>query len=288
MTKITYSELIRDIEELAGKIDRKYRAVFGVPKGGAIVATHLSYLLSIPIADVPDDHCLVVDDIIDSGETLRAFEGYDIAVLYSKPYSPRIFKYSVREVSGWVSLPYEDEKKDISRSITRIIEYIGDNPRREGLLETPNRVLRFLDEFFRVPEPKIKVFNENFNGVVVDDNIRFYSLCEHHMIPFFGVASVAYIPNGRIVGLSKISRIVRFFSHRLNVQERMTRDIAEYLQGILDPRGVGVVVRARHLCKEMRGVRSDSVVTTFYFTGEFKNNGNLQSLVLSTVDRAEL
>lgn len=162
-----------------------------------------------------------------------------------------------------------------------ILELIGENPNREGLLLTPKRVAKAMQFFTHGydldPESILKsaMFEEEYKQMVVVKDIEIYSLCEHHLVPFFGKAHIAYIPNKHIVGLSKIPRIVDAFARRLQVQERLTTQIKDCLQKTLNPMGVAVVIEAQHLCMAMRGVqKQNSITTTSDFTGAFLNNYN--------------
>ena len=153
---------------------------------------------------------------------------------------------------------------------------LGEDAEREGLVKTPQRVARAMQTLTRGyrMDPKAVLnsakFKEDYSQMVIVKNIDFYSLCEHHMLPFFGKVHVAYIPNGYITGLSKIARVVDIFSHRLQVQERMTLQIKECIQETLNPLGVMVVVEAQHMCMQMRGVeKQNSITTTSDFTGAF-------------------
>ena len=160
-----------------------------------------------------------------------------------------------------------------------IIEQLGENANREGLLKTPERVaksMKFLTSGYNInPDDLINqaVFHEEYSEMVLVKNIDIYSLCEHHMLPFFGKAHVAYIPNGKIVGLSKIPRVVDAYARRLQVQERLTIEIRDCIQRTLDPKGVAVVIECSHMCMQMRGVqKQNSVTTTSAFCGEFEKN----------------
>jgi len=150
----------------------------------------------------------------------------------------------------------------IADLVDSLLSELGENPRRQGLKATPDRVARALreltDGYGVKPEEVVAgaVFDQDYDEMVVVKDIPFYSLCEHHMLPFFGQVHVGYLPKGRVVGLSKIPRLVEVFSHRLQIQEQLTRQVAEALNTTLAPRGVGVVVEARHLCMEMRGVET--------------------------------
>ena len=162
-----------------------------------------------------------------------------------------------------------------------ILGNLGENPEREGLLKTPIRVAKamdFLTHCYR-QDPKAilesALFHEDYKQIVVVKDIEIYSLCEHHLLPFFGKAHVGYIPNGTIVGLSKIPRVVECFARRLQLQERLTTQIKNCLQEVLNPIGVAVVIEAQHLCMSMRGIqKQNSVTTTSEFTGAFLKNEN--------------
>lgn len=169
--------------------------------------------------------------------------------------------------------------KDISQKYHAILKDIGEDVNREGLLKTPERVakaLQFLTHGKDVNPAEIlrsAMFRDDYKQMVLVKDIEIYSLCEHHMLPFFGKAHIAYIPNGRIVGLSKIPRVVDAFARRLQVQERLTMQIRDCIQDTLNPFGVAVVIEAKHLCMLMRGVqKQNSVATTSAFTGEFLEN----------------
>jgi GTP cyclohydrolase I len=166
--------------------------------------------------------------------------------------------------------------ENLSHHYSDVLKQIGENPQREGLLKTPERVakaLLYLTHGYDLDAKEIltsAMFKEDYSQMVVVKDIEVYSMCEHHMLPFFGKAHVAYIPNGHVVGLSKIPRIVDVFARRLQVQERLTNEIRDCIQDTLQPLGVGVVIECRHLCMSMRGVqKQNSVTTTSAFTGEF-------------------
>lgn len=164
-------------------------------------------------------------------------------------------------------------RKDVEAHVRGLISAY-DNPDREGLKDTPRRYVKFLDEFFDAPEFNFTTFEgEGYDEMVVQSNIPFFSLCEHHMAPFFGTAAIAYIPGSKIVGLSKLARTLEFFSRRLQNQERITKQVAEFIQEKLDAKGVGVILKARHLCVEMRGVRKhDTWTTTSKLMGVFNEH----------------
>jgi GTP cyclohydrolase I len=167
----------------------------------------------------------------------------------------------------------------LEESVREILANIGEDPQREGLLNTPNRVARMYDELtagYHVDPVKLvngAVFNVDYDELVLVKDIDFYSMCEHHMLPFYGKAHIAYIPNGKVIGLSKIPRIVEMFARRLQIQEQMTSQIAQFLQETLEPQGVAVVLEGAHMCAMMRGVKKENTkMTTSKMTGVFKDN----------------
>jgi GTP cyclohydrolase I len=175
----------------------------------------------------------------------------------------------------------EENLENLAFHYKAILGNLGGDPEREGLLKTPMRVAKamdFLTHGYR-QDPKAilesALFHEDYKQIVVVKDIEIYSMCEHHMLPFFGKAHVGYIPNGTIVGLSKIPRVVECFARRLQLQERLTSQIKDCLQEVLNPIGVAVVIEAQHLCMSMRGIqKQNSVTTTSEFTGAFLKNEN--------------
>ncbi|MFM7644171.1 MAG: GTP cyclohydrolase I FolE [Sphingomonadales bacterium] len=171
------------------------------------------------------------------------------------------------------------ENLNLQALYAKVLKEIGEDPNREGLLKTPERVakaMQFLTNGYQLNPDEIiesAIFHEDYSEMVIVKDIEVYSMCEHHMLPFFGKAHVAYIPDGKIVGLSKIPRIVDAFSRRLQVQERLTLEIRDAIQRTLAPKGVAVVIECAHMCMQMRGVqKQNSVTTTSAFTGLFMNN----------------
>ena len=175
---------------------------------------------------------------------------------------------------------YDDKiTKDLSGIYENVLKQIGEDPSREGLLKTPERVakaMQYLTHGYDInPDDLVNqaIFHEEYSEMVIVKDIEVYSLCEHHMLPFFGKAHVAYIPDGKIVGLSKIPRVVDAYARRLQVQERLTIEIRDCIQRTLAPKGVAVVIECAHMCMQMRGVqKQNSVTTSSAFTGLFLNN----------------
>ena len=172
--------------------------------------------------------------------------------------------------------------------VERILRAVGEDPKREGLLKTPERVeksLKFLTSGYDIDVDKLvndALYSENYNEMVIVKDIDVYSLCEHHMLPFFGKCHVAYLPQGKIIGLSKVPRLIDAYSRRLQVQERLTTEIAQCIQSIVKPAGVAVVIDALHLCMSMRGVqKQNSYTTTSSMLGCFKDDARTRSEFLS-------
>ena len=185
------------------------------------------------------------------------------------------------------------DQSAVQRSVADLLSAIGENPNRQGLIDTPKRVARAYSELVSgyttdpVDLVNNAVFDIEYDDMVIVSDIEYYSLCEHHLLPFIGHAHVAYLPKSKVIGLSKIPRIVDMFSRRLQVQERLTRQIAEFLVEVLDPRGVAVVMTARHLCSTIRGVmKHDANMTTSAMLGDFRFNQDTRSEFLMHVERS--
>jgi len=181
------------------------------------------------------------------------------------------------------------QQNDPKKLIRAFIEHIGEDPDREGLKDTPKRVAALYEKFFggyrRKPEDVLTVFSDElYDEMIVVKNIEFYSMCEHHILPFFGRAHVGYIPDGKIIGLSKIPRLVEMYARRLQNQERLTSEIAKALFSILKPKGVGVILEAQHFCMMARGVeKQHSEVTTSSLLGLFKRDLNTRNEFLTFI-----
>jgi GTP cyclohydrolase I len=183
---------------------------------------------------------------------------------------------------------------EIEKAVSVILSAVGEDPRREGLQFTPRRVARMYHELmggYKMDSAAVingALFEVQYDEMVIVRDIEFYSLCEHHMLPFMGRAHVAYIPNGKVLGLSKIPRIVDMYARRLQVQERLTRQVADFLRDLLKPHGVAVVVEARHLCSMMRGVKKhDALMTTSAMYGAFRSSLATRQEFLSNISRGE-
>ena len=183
-------------------------------------------------------------------------------------------------------------QKNIEKITEQLLRDIGEDPKREGLLKTPSRVAKAWQFFSKGYTQNIDViinnaiFSEDAKDMVIVRDIEFFSLCEHHLIPFFGKAHVGYIPNGKVIGLSKIPRIIDMYSRRLQVQERLTHQVADALKNVLNPKGVAVVLEGRHMCMQMRGVeKQNSFTSTSAMSGQFKKSSETRSEFLAIINR---
>ena len=178
--------------------------------------------------------------------------------------------------------------KNIEKLVKNLLSEI-DNPSREGLFDTPKRVAKIFEKLYggydQDPKKLITVFdNEGYDEMIIAQNIDFYSMCEHHMLPFFGKVHIGYLPDNKIIGLSKLPRMVEIFSRRLQNQERLTKQIADTLNALLKPKGIGVVIKATHLCMKARGIeRQNCEIVTSSFTGLFRSNLNTRSEFLNLI-----
>ncbi len=202
------------------------------------------------------------------------------------PSTYDVFRNEILDVSD------QECSYDIECAVGMILEAIGEDPTREGLLKTPGRIARMYKELtagYHVDPDRLindAVFNVDYNEMVLVKDIDYYSMCEHHMLPFMGKAHVAYIPDGKVIGLSKIPRIVEMFARRLQVQERMTQQIANFLDETLNPRGVAVVVEGLHMCSAMRGVKkANARMSTSAMLGQFEDHQHIRDEFFSHVSR---
>lgn len=243
-----------------------FRKVYGVPRGGVPVAVALSERMEIPLTTNPyEPKTLIVDDLVDSGATMAKYPGVPFACLHVKPHSPKP-EFFAREIPNeWIHYFWEAEEKPAEDHIVRCLEYIGEDPTREGLLDTPARVIRSWEEIFagykQDPEEVFKNFDgDGIGGLIYLKDIEFYSTCEHHMLPFWGTAMIAYIPNGKVIGVSKLARLLDIFARRLQIQERIGEQVTNALMDHLNPIGAACLLEAKHFCISSRGVRKQHSV----------------------------
>lgn len=273
-------KVAKKIRELSSESNKVIR-IYGVPRGG-VPAAYLvaSCSIHIIVCDHLDEADFIVDDIIDSGATKARYEETNPAI----PFLALIDKTDPDCIylNEWIVFPWEvtdmGHNESIEENVTRILQYIGEDVKRGGLLDTPKRVAKAWGEWcsgYKLKaEDILKVFEdgaENCDEMVVRKDIPIYSHCEHHLAAIIGVCTIAYIPDGKIVGLSKMDRLADMFARRLQVQERLGNQIADAMFDILKPKGVGVWISARHLCVESRGVRNqNSETVTCALRGVFR------------------
>ncbi len=287
---LSWAEVNEEVRRLVARTKNKPTAVYGIPTGGAVVAALVAAEMGIPLTETPDGPgVLVVDDLVDTGRTMknvRPFGGMFVDALFRKPWSPKELAPEATETSDWLAFPWERDNGDPVDAIVRLLQHIGEDPTRDGLLDTPRRVTkawRELTKGYR-DDPAVildKTFDVRSDEMVVVRNMPFTSCCEHHMLPFLGHATIAYVPTDRVVGLSKLARLLDCFANRLQVQERMTTQIADAVMEHLKPQGVGVVISATHTCMSMRGVKKHGETVTSALRGLFKESAEARAELMS-------
>ena len=265
-----------------------FNKVYGVPRGGYYPATVIAQAAGVPVildeAKIDAD-TLVVDDLIDSGKTVGELQKKHplakFATVFGKP-NPALCDTShiccgVQVAQGdWLVFPDEHDGTDIEDNFRRTLEFIGEDTTREGLIETPSRMRRAYEEIFAGykidPKSLVKTFVKGTcEEMVILKNAEFYSTCEHHFFPFFGHCSIGYLPNGKVIGVSKLARLLDCFSKRMQIQERMTAQIADFLEQELEAKGVYVVCEGVHFCMTSRGIKKqDASMITSAVRGVFR------------------
>lgn len=290
---LTWQDIYNAVEELANryKPSSAITKVYGVPQGGVPVALLVAQRLGLTITETPEPGTtLIVDDLVDSGRTLSKYaeSGFHCETLYRKPYSPTNISPFATEVDTWLAFPWEKDDGDPTDAVVRILQHIGEDPTRDGLLDTPKRVSKAMREMTRgyaldPAEILSKSFEVAHDEMIVVTGVDYFSLCEHHMLPFYGKATIGYIPkpNSRIVGLSKLPRLLDCFSKRLQVQERLTNQIAEAIVEHLDPRGVGVVLTGHHTCMSARGIEKHGQMVTSCLLRDMRDDSAMRAEFLS-------
>lgn len=286
--------LAKEINTYAKAANNRWLRAYPIPRGGVPVAYALMQLVpGLSLIDNPAEADIFIDDLIDSGSTLERYcdeyPGTPFFALIDKRNNPQ-FK------DLWIVFPWEVTDTGADQSgddiIVRLLQLVGENVDREGLRETPARVVKawkhWTSGYDKDAGELLKVFEdgaEKYDQMVIVKDIPIYSHCEHHLAPIIGTASIAYIPSGKIVGLSKLSRLADMFARRLQVQERLTDQIADALVTHLQPHGVGVIIKARHLCMESRGVcqQGHHTITTA-LRGAIKDEPQTRSEFLRLAD----
>ena len=283
---LDWSTIERAVQSLAVRAPDDISSVWGVPRGGVPVAVAVAHTLELRLADHPEPDTLIVDDLVDSGTTAaRWADTHAFDALFRKPHSPTHIAPDAKEVDGWVVFPWEstDEHAGPTDAVVRLLEHIGEDPTRDGLLDTPKRVVKALGELTEGSKmDPADILGTTFDvgncdELVVVSGIEFSSLCEHPMLPFTGTAAVGYLPGARVVGLSKLARLVDLYARRLQVQERMTTQIATAVMDHLDAQAAGVVVTGTHSCMSCRGVRKSASMTTSAMLGRLRDDHAMRS-----------
>lgn len=269
MVSVPMAEVQAQAERLATRwaTHRGLTGVWGIPRGGCVPAALVAHTLGLALVDAPTASTLVVDDLVDTGATARRSGHRLFDALWRKPWAPADLAPDAAQLptDAWLVFPWEagtDDDAGPADAVVRLLSYVGEDPTRPGLVDTPARVLRSWAEltagYHDDPAAILaRRFPDSYDEMVIVRGVDFTSLCEHHVLAFTGTATVGYLPapDQGVVGLSKLARLVDCFARRLQVQERLTMQIADAIEQHLAPLGVGVVVAATHSCMACRGVR---------------------------------
>ena len=275
LINIGWSEVEQRAQKIAEEIDLLTSScpvqLYGIPRGGVFAALAvMAYVKGgAVLVEKPGDDCVFIDDVLDTRRTRNEYSGLPFFALVDK------FDEDNHLQGKWISFPWERMTHDEGpvENVRRLIEYIGEDPEREGLKETPERVIRSYEKLFggykEKPGDVIKVFEDDTcDEIVLIRDVEFYSTCEHHMLPFFGKAHIAYIPKGRVIGVSKLVRILEVYARRLQIQERLCQQVTEVIDNMIQPSGAACVLEAQHFCMTARGVeKQGSIMVTASLTG---------------------
>lgn len=286
---ITWEEVFERLSE----VDSSFQIIYGVPKGGMILT---AFLNNAAVVHDPKDAILILDDVYDSGST---FDFYNTK--YPKTQFHALFDKQKEPLlkDKWLVFPWEAEhpkgEDTIEENIIRQLQYIGEDVDRDGLKDTPKRIVKSWDELFSgykyTPAQISQICTsfeneEGYDQIILLKDIDLYSMCEHHMLPFFGRAHVAYIPTKKYIGVSKLARIVDIFARRLQIQERIGEQVTDYLMVHLNPLGAACIIEATHMCMRMRGVsKQQSTMVTSSLRGIFLNDETAKEELLQLIKR---
>jgi GTP cyclohydrolase I len=273
----------KEVLERLDKLDSSHLTIYGVPKGGMILTAFLQHAQAVTN---PEEADIILDDVIDSGATMKYYKDKYPTIEFIALFDKR------REYKNqWIVMPWEQDhpgkqKDSIQQNIIRQLQYIGEDPNREGLVKTPDRIVKSWNEIFcgynQNPEELFTTFMaDGYDQIVLLKNFEIYSMCEHHTLPFFGKAHVAYIPNKKVIGISKLARLVDIYARRLQIQERIGQQVTDDLMNYLKPQGAACIIEATHMCMRMRGVsKQNSIMTTSSMRGAFiKDSAAKQELM---------
>lgn len=294
---LTHKQYQQDILAAAKKVNRKYVNVFGIPRGGHYPASFVARELKIPLVFDPKEivkgKTLLVDDLVDSGATAKEWKAKTkchLLAVYATSFDKADYVGALKKPDEWIVFP-DESGFGIEENFKRTLQYIGEDVTREGLIETPKRMRRAYDEIFSGykmdPKSLVKTFTQGTcKEMVILKNCEFYSTCEHHFFPFFGHCSIGYVPRDKVIGVSKLARLLDCYSKRMQIQERMTSQIADFLEKELDAVGVYVVCEGVHFCMTSRGVKKQSAsMVTSAIRGEFKENAAMRQEFLALIGK---
>jgi GTP cyclohydrolase I len=274
---------------LLSAIDKSENVVYGIPKGGMIAA---GFLKKAQVTHNPEHANIILDDIVDSGRTFKSYkEKYPDKTFVS------LFDQGIARGLGlstpWYVFPWEKDhpagEDSIQQNVIRQLQFIGEDTSREGLLDTPNRVVKSWGKLFegysKDPKDILTTFEANgYDEIVLLKDIEMYSMCEHHMLPFFGKAHVAYLPSDKVIGISKLARLVDIFARRLQIQERIGDQVTTAIMELLGARGAACIIEAQHMCMKMRGVeKQNSIMSTSSMKGVFIDNPAARAELLALI-----
>ncbi len=275
-----------DIYEALKVIDHHTEIVYGVPKGGMIAA---GFLKKAQITTKPENATIILDDLVDSGKTQEHYQT-------RYPNIPFVALFTKHDPSEWITFPWEVQHPgnngaidSVQSNLVRLLQYIGDDPKREGLLDTPNRIIRSWSEIFsgygQSPADYLTTFStDGYDQIIISKDIEFFSMCEHHMLPFAGKAHIAYIPNEKIIGISKLARLLEVYSRRLQIQERIGNQVTDALMTYLEPKGAACILEASHMCMQMRGVnKQQSSMVTSSMKGVFYDDARARAELMDLI-----
>jgi len=273
---------------LLDEYDKAGTTIYGVPKGGMIAT---GWLQEAKVVWKPEQANVILDDLIDSGATKSYYER-----LYPKAKFVALLDKKKLGIKNWVVWPWEKDhpmgEDTIQQNIVRMLQYLGEDVDREGLLDTPDRVVRSWQEIFAGYHQDLESItttfeSDSYDQIILLKDIELYSMCEHHMLPFFGKAHVAYIPQGPkgpLLGISKLARLVDMYSKRLQIQERIGMQVTAALRSMVNPLGSACIIEAEHLCMRMRGVnKQESKLTTSSLTGVFKDKPEARAELMQLI-----
>jgi len=280
----------KQVKQIVKQVKKEYEYVLGISRGGIPVATLIGGNVKIidPYTDVSefkDKKVLIVDDIWDTGATLQYFQK-------QLPKADIFYLVKKENKDDWYVFPWEtkeDTEGGLEKSCLGILRAVKEDPLREGLLETPKRFAKawkfWASGYDKDPKEIMKVFSSpGIDQLIIVPKIDFYSHCEHHIAPFYGQVHIGYVPNGKVLGVSKFARLTEIYARRLQIQERLAQQIANDIMKYLKPQGVGVIIRGIHLCMRSRGIeKQNAKMVTSVMLGKFRKNAALRNEFISLI-----